>query len=187
MPHDTEKKWESLPFLKFLKSGRGVKLAVAIGVLGMVLILLSEWLPSGAKETATVPQKTAEGYRTEIEERLGVLLSGMQGVGNCQVYVTLESGVEYVYAKEQKENSDYSENKNEGSEKVSRSDNTQENIIIIDKKGEKTGLLLTEIQPQVKGVVVVCDGGDNAAVSERVVVAVTTALNISSRRVCVTK
>lgn len=187
MPHDTEKRWESLPLLKFLKSGRGVKLAVAIGVLGMVLILLSEWLPSGAKETATVPQKTTEGYRTEIEERLGALLSGMQGVGNCQVYVTLESGVEYVYAKEQKENSDYSENKNEGSEKVSKSDNTQENIIIIDKNGEKTGLLLTEIQPQVKGVVVVCDGGDNAAVTERVVVAVTTALNISSRRVCVTK
>ena len=187
MPHDTEKKWESLPFLKFIKSSRGVKLAGAIGVVGMGLILLAEWLPSGAKETATVPQKTAEGYRTEIEERLGVLLSGMQGVGNCQVYVTLESGVEYVYAKEQKENSDYSENKNEGSEKVSRSDNTQENIIIIDKNGEKTGLLLTEIQPQVKGVVVVCDGGDNAAVSERVVVAVTTALNISSRRVCVTK
>ena len=188
MLHDTEKKWTELPFLKPFQNGKGVKLAVAIGVLGMVLILLSEWLPSGTKETAAeVPQKTTEGYRAETEARLETLLTGMQGVGSCQVYVTLENGVEYVYAKEQKENSDYSENKNEGSEKVSKSDNTQENIIIIDKNGEKTGLVLTEIQPQVKGVVVVCDGGDNAAVTERVVAAVTTALNISSRRVCVTK
>ena len=39
----------------------------------------------------------------------------------------------------------------------------------------------------VKGVVVVCQGGDNAAVSQRIVDAITTALNISSKRVCVTK
>ena len=105
MLHDTEKKWTELPFLKPFQNGKGVKLAVAIGVLGMVLILLSEWLPSGTKETAAeVPQKTTEGYRAETEARLETLLTGMQGVGSCQVYVTLENGVEYVYAKEQKEN-----------------------------------------------------------------------------------
>ena len=37
MPHDTEKRWESLPFLKFLKSGSGVKIAVAI-VLGILFV-----------------------------------------------------------------------------------------------------------------------------------------------------
>ena len=98
--------------------------------------------------------------------------------------MTLESGVEYVYAKEQRENSDYKE---EGGEKVSKSADTQENIILIDGSNGKTGLLLTEIQPQVKGVVVVCSGGDTAAVCERATQAVVAALNISSRRVCVTK
>ena len=47
--------------------------------------------------------------------------------------------------------------------------------------------LVTEILPTVKGVVIVCAGGDDQAVRERVQSAVTTALNITARRVCVTK
>ena len=39
----------------------------------------------------------------------------------------------------------------------------------------------------VKGVVVVCEGGDLPQVQQRIIEAVTTALNISSKRVCVTK
>ena len=49
------------------------------------------------------------------------------------------------------------------------------------------GLLITRIQPTVKGVAVVCDGGGNAAVQQRVMQVVTTAFHISERRVCVVK
>lgn len=38
-----------------------------------------------------------------------------------------------------------------------------------------------------EGVVVVCEGGDLPQVQQRIIEAVTTALNISSKRVCVTK
>ncbi len=172
---------------KWLQNGKGVKLAVALGLVGMVLILLSEWLPTGSNERESPAVKTTEQYRTETEQQLKSLLQGMEGVGECRVFVTFESGVEYVYATEQNENSDYSENKKDGTEQLSQKSNTQESIILVDGDNGKTGLLLTEIQPQVKGVVVVCQGGDNATVTERVIGAVTTALNISSRRVCVTK
>lgn len=172
---------------KWLQNGKGVKLAVVLGLVGMVLIMLSEWLPERSKSAETPAVKTTEDYRFETENSLKALLQGMEGVGECSVYVTFESGVEYVYAREQTENSDYSENKNDGSEQVSQKANTQESIILVDGSDGKTGLLLTEIQPQVKGVVVVCRGGGDAAVAERVTQAVTTALNISSHRVCVTK
>ena len=46
---------------------------------------------------------------------------------------------------------------------------------------------MTEVQPVVKGVVVVCDGGDDPVVQQRVIDAVTTALDITSVRVCVVK
>ncbi len=172
---------------KWLQNGKGVKVAVALGLIGMVLILVSEWLPSGEGKVDTSPVKTTEQYRAETEQHLKELLSHMEGVGQCRIFVTFESGVEYVYATEQKGNSDYSENKNDSSEQVSQKENTEESIILIDGDNGKTGLLRTEIQPQVKGVVVVCEGGGNAAVAERIVSAITTALNISSRRVCVTK
>lgn len=44
-----------------------------------------------------------------------------------------------------------------------------------------------EIEPVIRGVVVACDGGDDVIVTQRVLSAVTKALNISSAKVCITK
>lgn len=170
-----------------LRGGKGVKWAVTLGLVGLLLILVSEWLPEKQETDTVMTAFTAEAYCADIEQKLCALLQNMDGVGACSVYVTLENGVEYVYAKEQKENADRSEDRDESSEQVKESADTQESVILIDGDSGETGLLLTEIQPQVKGVVVVCSGGDNAAVKERVTAVVTTALNISTRRVCVTK
>lgn len=46
--------------------------------------------------------------------------------------------------------------------------------------------VVTEIQPTVKGVMVVCAGAEDEAVAERVQTAVQTVLHITARRVCVT-
>ena len=48
-------------------------------------------------------------------------------------------------------------------------------------------LVVTEISPRVKGVVVVCEGGANPITIKRVTDAVTTALGINSLQVCVAK
>ena len=101
--------------------------------------------------------------------------------------VTLENGVEYVYASQQKVNTDRTEDTASDSNKISQRDGTEQNIIIVDTDNGLQGLLVTEIQPTVKGVVVVCEGGDLPQVQQRIIEAVTTALNISSKRVCVTK
>lgn len=44
-----------------------------------------------------------------------------------------------------------------------------------------------EVQPIIRGVLVVCDGGDDPVITERVTTAVTRALGISAAKVCVTK
>ena len=61
-------------------------------------------------------------------------------------------------------------------------ENSSENVYL-EQKDTKT----KEIQPTVRGVVVVCDGAENPKVQERVLSAVTKALNISSAKVCITK
>lgn len=172
---------------RFLHSGKGVKAACILGAVGVLCICLSEWLPSEPKAETKQTDLTAQAYCEQVEKRLSDLLCEMEGVGTCRVYVTLESGVEYVYATAQKENADYVKDSNENGEKVSERADTEQDVILIDGTDGKTGLLLTEIQPTVKGVVVVCDGGNTDDVVQRVTAAVTTALNISARRVCVTK
>jgi stage III sporulation protein AG len=44
-----------------------------------------------------------------------------------------------------------------------------------------------EIEPVIRGVLVVCEGGDDPVVVERITDAVTKALDISTAKVCITK
>jgi stage III sporulation protein AG len=62
-----------------------------------------------------------------------------------------------------------------------------ENYLAVDTDTGPVGLLLTSIQPTVKGVAVVCDGGDDQEIRQRVIQVVSTAFHISERRVCVVK
>ena len=101
--------------------------------------------------------------------------------------VTLENGVEYVYATQQTVNTDREEGTNGNSSTLNQRDDTEESIVIVETENGREGLLVTELQPTVKGVVIVCEGGDQPLVQQRVTDAVTIALNISSKRVCVTK
>ena len=65
-------------------------------------------------------------------------------------------------------------------------------FLTMDNSGENVYLKNTDtktksIEPKVRGVVVVCDGGDDPIVVSRVMDAVTKSLNISSDKVCITK
>lgn len=65
-------------------------------------------------------------------------------------------------------------------------------FLTMDDSGENvyqknTDQKTVSIEPKVRGVVVVCDGGDDPTVKSRVLDAITKALNISSNKVCITK
>lgn len=142
-----------------------MRLLVALGAVGIVLIGLSEWVkksPRTADDPITV---TARQIEEALETRVTSLLSHIDGVGSCYVMVTLEQSAQQVYAAE--------------------SANGSEKVLTVTTDTGPVGLSVTEIQPIIRGVVVVCDGGGEPTVRERVQTAVATAFNLSSRRVCV--
>ena len=53
--------------------------------------------------------------------------------------------------------------------------------------GKNTDTKTENIEPKVRGVVIVCGGGDDPAVRARVLEAVTKALDIGADKVCITK
>ena len=73
----------------------------------------------------------------------------------------------------------------ESAKKMEQKDNNESKIVILEQNGTSKALIETKIEPQIKGVVVVCEGGDSAVVKERIVEAVTTVLGIKSNQVCV--
>ena len=128
-------------------------------------------------------------YAIKLENDLKDLLSNIKGAGNTRVLVTLENSTETVYATEEKKNKEATEDKTDGqlSKKKESDDCEKKYIKIKDADGTERALLVTQIQPTIKGVVVVCDGGDNPDVQQKISNAIKTALNITSKRVYVTK
>lgn len=156
---------------KFQQFGgdRTGKWLVWVGILGLVLIGLTEIVPSGKTDRSEAVTVTENQVEEALEQRITTLLSQVDGVGKCRVMVTLESGVRSMYA----------------TDTSVTASGTSEQVLTVDTDAGPVGLLLTHVQPTVKGVAVVCDGADDPAVCQRVVDLVSTAFHISERRVCV--
>ena len=128
-------------------------------------------------------------YAEALEKKLLSLVTNIQGVGEARVWVTLESGAELIYAREEVKNTDTTQDYGEdGVKSLREKDNSEQKLILVEGvDGRQQPLIKTQREPVVQGVVVVCQGARDMTVVERVTDAVTCALGISSGRVCVTQ
>lgn len=154
-----------------------IKIIVAIGLIGMVLILASEMMSGGekSKETKNESPVSCSDYTAELEDRLTNVISSIDGVGECKVMITLENTTESVYATNSEAKSD------DGSR------NQKDEYVIYDSSGGETPVLIKEYMPKVQGVTVVCSGGDDIVVKEKIIESVTSLFNISANRISVSK
>lgn len=167
------------------------KIIIFAGLLGIALIFVSSFFKSDVKSTRdlTTVQVNTDDYARQLEDNLKNIVCAITGAGEAKVLVTLESSTQTVYATEQKKNKEATEDKSgeETSKKRESDDSETKYIKIKDENGAEKALSVTQLQPTVKGVVVVCKGGDNPEIQKKVIDAVKTALNITSKRVFVTK
>lgn len=169
----------------FLVLDRKTRILIALGSLGILLILASEIFSDSKKdndikdkiETQNISEDETEDYKSQIQNELVEILNKIKGVGECEVMVTVEGTTEYVYAENL---NDYTDN--DGTKQSNKHEN---NIVMIEENGEKKALVKKIIKPKINGVVVVCEGGDDVRIKERVLKAASTALNISASKICV--
>ena len=176
----------------FSKKDKRLRIFFVFGLLGIILIGISQMWPSSSsndmEETIRCEEETEE-YKRSLEEKITTLLSSAYGVGKTQVMVTLESGVEYIYEKEQELSSSLGEDstKDSGSKLQQSSDSRETVILVEDVNGRKTALVRKKLEPKIQGVVVICEGGGRASTVETVCNLVTTACGIGYDQVCVIK
>lgn len=176
-------------FTKLFSSDNYRKIIVALGIAGVALIFLSSFLKSEPAKAPDISKiQSNEEYTAKLEQDIREMVSNIKGAGDTKVLITLENGMENVYATEEKKNKEATQDKLNGeTSKTKESDDLERKYITIkDSDGSEKALSVTQIQPKVKGVVIVCKGGNNPQVQERVHEAVKTLLNISSKRVFVT-
>ena len=148
------------------------KIMIALGIILMIIIVFSDF--SGKDNTENIGEidvdfQTSDTYAEYAEKSLTEVLSSIEGVGKTKVLVNIASTEEYIFAEEYKNTSGGSE-----SERV-----------IIDNGSQKEALLKKINVPEVSGIVIVCEGGDDPKICEKVYKAVSTALKIPSSRIYV--
>lgn len=145
-----------------------------LGVLLLVgLLLLVIALPTRQENENTITeentQETDQGlqeqdWQTKMEERLVEVLEQVQGVGKVEVFLTCEGTQEKVVEKDE-----------------------TETVYERDSRGNQTPYVSAEIYPQVTGVLVVAQGGDNPVVIQNIQEAVQVLFQVEAHKIKVMK
>ncbi|OUN95066.1 stage III sporulation protein AG [Blautia sp. An46] len=145
-----------------------------LGVLLLVgLLLLVIALPTRQENENTITeentQETDQGlqeqdWQTKMEERLVEVLEQVQGVGKAEVFLTCEGTQEKVVEKDE-----------------------TETVYERDSRGNQTPYVSAEIYPQVTGVLVVAQGGDDPVVIQNIQEAVQVLFQVEAHKIKVMK
>ena len=159
-----------------------------VGLSGIALIFLSDYIhPSSSSSQQTQSSSNAQStYEAQTASRLEDIIGRINGVGRVKVMVTLESGVENIYETDNKGTTDKTQNGGDSNTQTQQSNSSESSHVIVDNvSGGQEALLTKQLQPEILGVVVVCDGGGNPDVQESVVNSVSTALGLPTNRISV--
>ena len=150
----------------FLQKGYLIIIAAVAGV----VLLIAPMFFENNENKGVVEERTDDIYYSEkLEKKLSELICASQGVGKASVVVTLDGTGEYVYAK---------------NENTTNSGYSTDYVILNQKEGED-GVLISEIYPKVRGVAVVCTGGNDPQVKKKITELICAALGIAASKIAV--
>lgn len=124
-------------------------------------------------------------YSDSMESRLEKILSQIDGIGEVEVMITYETSTEVVPASNStKSEQTTQESDKQGGTRTIKQENTSENIVTVsDKDYKNSPIVIKEIKPIIRGVIVVAEGADNPEVKTNLIEAVTTIFQIKSHKV----
>lgn len=145
-----------------------------LGVLLLVgLLLLVIALPTRQENENTITEENTQetdqslqeqDWQTKMEERLVEVLEQVQGVGKAEIFLTCEGTQEKVVEKDE-----------------------TETVYERDSRGNQTPYVSAEIYPQVTGVLVVAQGGDDPVVIQNIQEAVQVLFQVEAHKIKVMK
>ena len=147
------------------KNNRLICLILIIGVVLMAVASVDKNKKADVQPTAAVTSVEDE------EKRLANILSQIDGAGEVSVMITYYSSSEKNIAYETKVSSREKE------------ESEYKKAVMTD--GEP--MVVKEVYPKVRGVIVTADGGGNSAVRSAISEAVTASLDVPAHRICIFK
>lgn len=168
-------------FYRNIKKTNGIKLILPIVLLVIVFSVYYSLFKNDSDTTKDkgVSYTSSMQYCKELEDKLCKVLGNVKGAGNVNVMVTLESGPELKIATQVDEKTNTTTN----SSGTTTSVTIVEEPIIVTQNGEEQPLVLMEILPVIKGIVVVAEGAKDVNVRLNLLEAVQALLGLNSSNI----
>ncbi len=174
-----------------------VQNTIIIIIIGIIIIIAGDSLV-GKKDKADLkdskPQGTnaeqvgkilASQEKTDIEKKMEQILTRIEGAGKVDVMVTYVSGNEIVPAYDLKKSDSETQEKDNGGGTRNIKQGELENKIVYEEAqgGNRKPVIVKELQPLVKGVVVVADGAPDPVVKEKLCRAVQVLVDLPAHKI----
>lgn len=183
----------------------GVEKLIVIFLCGLFLLVLS--LPQGenksngteslnGNENTSANQIMDEGYDSStveyeerMEKRMEEILQKVDGIGAVKVMITVKSSKEKVTLKDAPYSEEIiKENDSAGGTRESQSITAEEETVLVDgSSNSSVPYVLKEMEPEIEGVLVLAENGNNSALKTEIMEAVQVLFDVPAHKIKVMK
>lgn len=131
----------------------------------------------------------AEAYAGYLEQKLAKVLSEVHGVGQTEVMITMASSSEKILgADSESESESVKESDSQGGSRSTIQNRSSQTAIYDSGENSQGAPYVTkELTPEVAGVIVIAEGGDDPVVVENIIEAVQALFEIDTHKIKVMK
>lgn len=143
----------------------------------------------GSQAAADAYMGTTQAYEEYLERRLKTALEQVEGVGKAEVVITLKSTGQKIVEKDQSSGvqSSSEEDHNGGTRESENHSSDRTSVYAQGSDGSQTPYVSKETTPEIEGVLVVADGGENAVVVQNVTEAIQALFGVEAHKIKIMK
>jgi len=179
---------------QLLKDGVINTRLIWLGILGVILLLSGGILDRlSSKSSPDIPTEIVKSntpinrsYEDALEEKMTIILSRVKGAGTVAVTITLENSSIQEHAKNITKESKVTQEKDAGGGiRTTTETKESEQILLSKENGVDRPVIVQEIKPMIKGVLVIADGAYDSVVKANLTKAVEAGLGIPPYKITV--
>ncbi len=136
-------------------------------------------------ETEEIDKKDA--YIDYLENKLEQTIGGMEGAGKVLVMITLKDKGQKIVDKNQPYENESVKTHEEGKESEETIVHSDQETVLIEEGGDTAPIITQELYPDIEGVLVVCEGGDNSELALHIKEAAVALFSIDAHKIVVCK
>lgn len=184
-----------------MKISKEKKEKVVIGFLiGVFFLLIATPVSSVSKKKSVVTDNKgiqeeikqtvnadSDAYISQLENKLEKTIQAMEGVGEVEVMITLKNNGEKILEKDLIYESNLESLQEDGKTEEKNVIKNNPETVLVETSGDTSPIVVSEKYPEIEGVLVVCQGGNNADVEVHIKEAVQALFSVDAHKIVVCK